>query len=287
MKKTIFVFLVLTMFGFSVNSAQAFVFSDIPAQIQRAIEFLKTTQGRVEDVTHYKKFVDHAKEFNKLRNEFTAYQQQFDRMYKNISRGTYASAFNVTKWDWTKLDQHIINSYQAWDRAWYDAQMMLVRTSRMYQNNPIYRRFVDETDEINLEIMMIDEEESKFLKDSNDRIKELMEDRNKVQKLIDEIATGEFASGDNQQIAIQAATARMSGIDLQHNLEEANKRNVEKGFSAKKLALANKALEKQTKMSAENIENADVAKEISNLDAWAGKVRACAVDPKSAACVKR
>lgn len=285
MRKTIFSLLVLTMFTFSANSAFAFGFVDPSALVQRTVEFLKTTQNRVEQATHFKKVVDWAKEFNSFKNDFQKYQNQFDRMYKNISRGTYTSAFNVANWDWKKLDEHIIKSYRAWDRAWYDAQMVIIRTGRMYQENPLYKRFVDEMDVINKEIMMIEEEESKFLTDSNDRIKELMDERDKTQKLIESIAVGDFASGENQQIAMQAAQGRMAGLTLQLNLEEAQKKNAEASYRKRKEHEANKAAQKQAELSAENIaKGGDVAQEIADLDAWASRVKACAMDSKSDAC---
>ena len=286
MKKVIFnIVFALMIFAFSSNSAWAFAFVDISALAQRAVEFIKNANHWTDTSSHYKQVVDYAKKFNDFKSDFAKYQSQYERMYKNISRGTYASAFNVAKWDWTKLDEHLIKSYRAWDRAWYDSQMMIIRAGKLYMNNPLYKKFVDEIDEINRELLLIDEQEHQFLKDSDDRLKEHAENSKKIQKLIGDIATGDFASGENQQLALQAATSELQNINLQITLEESRKRNAEVSFSKQREFWANKGLQKQVENAAINLDNGgDVVNELSNLDTWVGRVRACAHNPKSAEC---
>ena len=286
MKKSILnIVFTLTVIAFLSNSAWAFPFVDVSALTQRAVEFTKNAKHWVDTTTHYKQIVDYAKKFNDFKSDFAKYQSQYERMYKNISRGTYASAFNVTKWDWTKLDEHLIKSYRAWDRAWYDSQMTIIRAGKLYMNNPLYKKFVDEIDGINRELMLIDEQEHQFLKDSDDRLREHAENGKKIQKLIGEIATGVFASGENQQLALQAATSELQNINLQISLEESRKRNAEISFNKQREYWANKGLQRQVENTAKNLDNGgDVVNELSNLDTWAGRVRACAHNPKSAEC---
>ena len=143
MKRIMKAVLFSVVFMFSVSSAKAFVFSDVAAIAQRAYEFIKTGQHRIETATHYKQVVDYAKEFNAFKNEFLAYQRSFDRVYRKVSTGAYLKDFNITNWDWKNMDDHILKTWRTWNQASWDLQMLALRSGYIYENNPAYRRYAD------------------------------------------------------------------------------------------------------------------------------------------------
>jgi len=144
MKKTALktVLCLTLVFCFTAN-ARAFVFSDVAAFGQRASQFIQTATHYASSVTHFKEFAGYAQEFNNYRNQFTGYFNTFKSVYRNISSGRYTSAFNVSNWDWTRLDDHILRAWRSFNQASWDLQKLSLRTSQMFETNPAYRRYAE------------------------------------------------------------------------------------------------------------------------------------------------
>jgi hypothetical protein len=144
MKKTfIKAVLCLLMFAFSANSVFAFAFTDISALAQRVAKFSQDASQYVQQNSHFAQFMRYVTEFNNYRNQFESYQRTFERVYRKIDSGYYARNFNVSDWDWTRLDDHLLRVWKTVNQALWDAQVLTVRASRLYDTNPAYRRYAD------------------------------------------------------------------------------------------------------------------------------------------------
>jgi len=133
----------LSMFVCFTNTAQAFVFSDVPAIAQRAAEFIKSAQRHIETATHYRKVVEYAREFNAYKQQFQSFQNSFDRVYRKIKSGDYTRAFDISKWDWRNLDDHILRTWTTWNQASWDLQKLILQAGKLYETNPAYKRYAD------------------------------------------------------------------------------------------------------------------------------------------------
>jgi len=133
----------LSMFTFFTNSGFAFAFTDVSALAQRAAQFVQTANHYVKSASHYSSFMGYVKEFNDYRRQFESYQNTFNRVYRRIESGYYAKSFNVSDWNWARLDDHLLRTWRTVNQALWDAQTLTVRTSRLYDTNPAYRRYAD------------------------------------------------------------------------------------------------------------------------------------------------
>jgi len=123
--------------------AKAFVFTDVTAFAQRAVQFLQTAQHYIASVSHYKQVVDYAQQFNQFRNQFDTYWRTYNRIHQRVTSGQYTNAFDVTKWDWRRLDDHIIRTWRSYNRMFWDAQQLALMTNQLIQSNPAYRAYAD------------------------------------------------------------------------------------------------------------------------------------------------
>jgi len=144
MRKTILkTALCLSMFLCFTGSAKAFIFTDGAALVQRAAQFVSTVSHYAASVTHFSDFVRYTQEFNSYRNQFTSYYNNFKNVYRRLSSGDYFRDFDVSNWNWTRLDDHILRTWRTYNQAAWDLQMLALRTSRLYETNPAYRRYAD------------------------------------------------------------------------------------------------------------------------------------------------
>ena len=130
----------LVMFAYMATPAKAFVFSDIPAFAQRLANMLLEAKNWIDTTTHYKEMVDHIQEFQRYKNQFDGYYKTFNRVYARVASGDYTKAFDVTKWDWKHLDDHILRTWSSWNQAWWDAQRLTLMTGELVKNNPAYKK---------------------------------------------------------------------------------------------------------------------------------------------------
>ena len=141
MKTIVKTILCLAIFMSFTTQAKAFIFSDVAALGQRAAEFLKNAKNWVDTTAHYKQVVDYAKDINQFRNQFDTYWKTYNRIYTRVSSGQYTNAFDVTRWDWTRLDDHILRTWRSYNRAFWDAQQLALMTNQLIESNPAYRLY--------------------------------------------------------------------------------------------------------------------------------------------------
>lgn len=228
--KTVFcfvVFMCLTM------PARAFVFSDVPAFGQRVAADLKRAAEWLSTTTHYKQVVDYAKEFNQYRNQFDSYWKTFNRIYSRVGSGAYTSDFDVTKWDWTRLDDHILRTWRSYNQAAWDAQILALHTSRLMETNPAYRRYVESLETLAREkAESLKKEEADMLVIEGE-LKQHIETLDKLKATNEKLTTTQGSGTEpidaaqlqslNNLIALEQAA-----IQIKSNLLEQRRRDAEK-----------------------------------------------------------
>jgi len=225
--------LCLSVFICLTTPANAFVFSDISALAQRAVQFIQTATHYTASVTHYKQVVDYAKEFNQYRNQFDNYWKTFNRIYTKINRGDYARDFNVSDWNWLMLDDHILRTWRSYNQASWDAQLLALRSSRLIDTNPAYRRYVERLEVLTVEKaeslkkeeadILIIEGELKQHMETLDKLKETNEKLTIVQgSSTDPIDAAQLQSLNNLIVLEQVA------IQVKSNLLEQRRREAER-----------------------------------------------------------
>ena len=135
--------LCLSMCVFFAHSAFAFAFTDISALAQRAIQFVQTAAHYAQSVQHFNQFFGYVQEFNNHRRQFESYYRNFNRVYRQMSSSAYYRDFNPSNWRWTRIDDHLLRVWRRYNHAAWEVQMLAIRTSRLYETNPIYRRYAD------------------------------------------------------------------------------------------------------------------------------------------------
>jgi len=135
--------LCLSMFVFFANSAYAFAFTDVSALAQRAMQFAQTATHYARSIQHFNQFFGYVQEFNNHRRQFENYYRNFNRVYRQMSSAAYYRDFNPSNWRWTHIDDHLLRVWRRYSHAAWEIQMLAIRTSRLYESNPIYRRYAD------------------------------------------------------------------------------------------------------------------------------------------------
>ena len=187
--RTILCLLVLISFA---TPAKAFVFSDVAAFAQRAAEYLKNAKNWVDTTAHYKQVVDYAKDINQFRHQFDTYWRTYNRIYTRVSTGQYSSAFDVTNWDWTRLDDHILRTWRSYNRAFWDAQQLALMTNQLIENNPAYRLYATRISQLMNERAQRLQENEAMLRDIETQNKDSREtlDRLREQNKVLTVAAG-------------------------------------------------------------------------------------------------
>lgn len=211
--------------------ARAFIFSDIAALGQRAAQFLQTAQHYVASVTHFQEVVKYAQEFQAYKNQFASYQRNFDRVYKKIDRGDYWRDFNVSNWDWKRLDDHIIRTWRSYNQAFYDAQVLSLRTSRLFETNPVYRRYAERLIALSQEKIESIKEEEAFAQATEDQIKARRDVLEKLRESNENLSTDDEASSIHLQAMQNRIQMEIVAMMLDTNLIEQRQRRLEQELS--------------------------------------------------------
>lgn len=118
---------------FVTGQANAFIFTDLVAKIQR-IEMIRQTTSYIQQINNYRN------EFNKYKSQFDSYTKSFQLVYRRLSQADWKD-FIPTNWD--RLRDHYITIWQTFDEAAWQAQVLGLRTSPLYSINPDYRTYAD------------------------------------------------------------------------------------------------------------------------------------------------
>jgi hypothetical protein len=122
----------LLLFGLT-GRADAFIFTDTAALVQRASQFIQTA-------AHYKTFLTYKDEFDKYKLEFEKYFKNFRQIYRRLSSGDWQ---DFTPSDWARLRDHFIGIWKTFDQAAYDTQVLSLTTSPLYARSPEYKIYAD------------------------------------------------------------------------------------------------------------------------------------------------
>jgi len=227
--------LCLSMFLCLTVQARAFIFSDVAALAQRAAQFVQTASHYTASITHYKQVVDYAREFNQYRNQFDNYWRTFNRIYTKINRGDYLRDFNVSNWNWLKLDDHILRTWRSYNQASWDAQMLALRTSRLIETNPAYRRYVERLETLaEQKAQSLQKEEADMLVIESE-LRQHMETLDKLKETNERLSVTQGSSTDpidaaqlqslNNLIALEQAAILIKSNLLEQRRREAEKAN--------------------------------------------------------------
>ena len=217
MKKTFLkAVLCLSMLLCFTGYARAFVFSDVAALAQRVVKYTQDAAQYVQQNSHFAQFMNYVTEFNRYRNQFESYQRTFERVYRKIDSGYYARNFNVSNWDWTRLDDHLLRVWRTVNQALWDAQVLTVRASRLYDTNPAYRRYADR-------VIQLGNEKIETMKKEEALAEDLEKRGQERRRAIEELkATNADLSGqDNNGAHLQALQNRIL-LELAAMQAEAN-----------------------------------------------------------------
>ena len=207
--------------------ARAFVFSDVAALGQRAAQFIQTAQHYIAAKTGFDTLSGYAQEFQAYKNQFTGYQRSFDRVYKKIERGDYWRDFNVSNWDWKRLDDHILRTWRSYNQAFYDAQVLSLRTSRLFETNPVYRRYAERLLALSeAKIESIKEEEA-FALATDEQINAHREVLEKLRETNEDLATNDEASAIHLQAMQNRIQMEIVSMMLDTSLVEQRQRRLE------------------------------------------------------------
>jgi hypothetical protein len=131
MKKNVFFAGLLLLFF--TDRADAFIFTDVVAKVQR-IQMIAQASQYIQQINNYRK------EFEKYKSEFDNYFKSFHLVYRRLSQADWKD-FVPTNWD--RLKDHFITIWQTFDEAAWQAQILGLRTSPLYAINPDYEAYAD------------------------------------------------------------------------------------------------------------------------------------------------
>jgi hypothetical protein len=137
------------------------------------------------------------------RRQFEQYQNQ----YRRITSGRYLQDFNVSNWDWMRLDDHILRTWRSWNQAHWDIQMMGLRASRLIENNPAFRIYVDRIEALGREKQESLKKEEALTRELEKRLQDRRDALEKLQTTNQNLAVG--SSGEMDTGALQALNNRI------------------------------------------------------------------------------
>jgi hypothetical protein len=123
----------LLFFAFTGN-AQAFIFTDVVAKIQR-IAMMEQFGRQIEQMDKYQA------EFDKYHAQFNSYYVTFQRIYRHLSSAAWR---DFTPSDWARLKDHVITIWKTFDQAAYEAQVFSLTTNPLYQRSPEFKEYADQ-----------------------------------------------------------------------------------------------------------------------------------------------
>lgn len=118
---------------FVTNRADAFVFTDLVAKVQR-IQMIQQAASYIRQINNYRN------EFDRYKTQFDNYFKSFHLVYRRLSQADWRD-FIPTNWE--RLRDHYITIWQTFDEAAWQAQVLGLRTSPLYSINPDYRQYAD------------------------------------------------------------------------------------------------------------------------------------------------
>jgi len=114
--------------------ADAFIFTDLVAKVQR-IEMMLQTSQLIGQIDTYRN------EFDKYKRVFDDYLKSFHSVYRRISSLDWKD-FDPS--NWIRLKDHFITIWKTFDEAAWQSQVLALRVSPLYSTNPDYKAYADD-----------------------------------------------------------------------------------------------------------------------------------------------
>ena len=201
--------LCLSIFVCLTNSARAFVFSDVAALAQRASQFIQTASHYAQSVnhytasiSHYAQFMGYVTQFNQYRTAFENYYNNFRSVYRRMSSTSYYRDFDVSNWNWSRLDNHLLRTWRTVNQSTWQAQTLALRASRLYESNPLYRRYADRLIELSEEQVESMRKEEALMRELEERSAERRETLARLRNTNADLSTGDDEISAGQQAAL-------------------------------------------------------------------------------------
>jgi len=115
------------------GNAQAFIFTDVVAKIQR-IAMMGQFARQIEQIDKYQA------EFDKYHTQFKKYYVSFQRIYRRLSSADWR---DFTPSEWSHLRDHVITIWKTFDQGAYEAQVFSLPTNPLYERSPEFKEYVD------------------------------------------------------------------------------------------------------------------------------------------------
>jgi hypothetical protein len=124
----------LLLFFALTDNAQAFIFTDVVAKIQR-IAMMEQFGRQIEQMDKYQA------EFDKYHAQFDNYYVTFQRIYRHLSSADWR---DFTPSEWPRLRDHVITIWKTFDQGAYEAQVFSLTTNPLYERSPEFKEYADQ-----------------------------------------------------------------------------------------------------------------------------------------------
>ena len=194
--------LCLSVSVFFTNTARAFIFTDVSAFAQRAAQFTQTAAHYTASTSHYAQFMGYVSQFNQHRTAFENYYNNFRSVYRRMSSASYYRDFDTSNWNWSRLDNHLLRTWRTVNQSTWQAQTLALRASRLYESNPLYRRYADRLIELSEEHVENMIREEALMRDLEQRSVERRETLERFRNTNAGLSTGSDEMNAGQQAAL-------------------------------------------------------------------------------------
>lgn len=182
------------------DQAHAFVFVDLLAKIQR-IEMILQAKQYIDQIDSYRQ------EFEKYKGVFDQYFKTFHLIYRRLAPADWKDFIPL---NWVRLKDHLITIWKTFDEAAWQSQVLALRISPFYANDPDYRRYADSLISLSSEqVTRLKQEETHLLELQKQDILH-HEDVERFKKRNAELTVGNDAVG--QEIALSQQIALTNAI---------------------------------------------------------------------------
>ena len=131
MKKIVFT---TALFLFVMKgTAEAFIFTDLVAKVQRIV-MISQVAKQIEEFNKYKD------QFDNYKLQFDKYFTNFRQIYRHLSPGDWR---DFTPSEWGRLKDHVIGIWKTFDEMAYDAQVLSLTANPLYTRSPEYKDYTD------------------------------------------------------------------------------------------------------------------------------------------------
>lgn len=189
---------------FGVDRAEAFIFTDLIAKIQR-IEMIRQAGEFIGQIDTYRK------EFDKYKLQFDKYYTSFHTVYRKLDFRQWP-AFDPSSW--SHFTDHVITFWKTFDMGAWQSQVVALRTSPFYSANTDYRQYADNLISLSEQQIARLKQEEAHLIDLERQDAAHQNDLIKFRAKNSELAVGSDKVGDEIQLSQQIALTNAILIEL-------------------------------------------------------------------------